>query len=94
MPEYTGGGAMLASREASVDFSLTAEQRELQERARRFAETVVKPVASYYDQEERHPHELIVRARAEGLTEITIPREYGGRGLGVLELVLVAEQLA
>ncbi|MBO9359821.1 MAG: acyl-CoA dehydrogenase family protein [Thermomicrobium sp.] len=94
MPEYTGGGAMLASREASVDFSLTAEQRELQERARRFAETVVKPVATYYDQEERHPHELIVRARAEGLTEITIPREYGGRGLGVLELVLVAEQLA
>jgi len=48
---------MLASREASVDFSLTAEQRELQERARRFAETVVKPVATYYGQVERHPHE-------------------------------------
>ncbi|WP_448575031.1 acyl-CoA dehydrogenase family protein [Thermomicrobium sp.] len=77
-----------------MDFSLTAEQRVLQERARRFAETVVKPAAAYYDQEERHPHELIVRARAEGLTEITIPREYGGRGLGVLELVLVAEELA
>jgi hypothetical protein len=29
MPEYIGGGAMLASREASVNFSLTAEQREL-----------------------------------------------------------------
>jgi acyl-CoA dehydrogenase len=77
-----------------MDFTLTPEQAELQARARRFAETVVKPIAAIYDQEERHPHELIVEARREGLTEITIPREYGGRGLGVMELVLVAEQLA
>ncbi|MDW8059707.1 MAG: acyl-CoA dehydrogenase family protein [Thermomicrobium sp.] len=77
-----------------MDFRLTPEQQELQARARRFAETVVKPVAAVYDREERHPHELIVRAREEGLTELTIPAEYGGRGLGVLELVLVAEQLA
>ncbi len=75
-----------------MDFRLTPEQVELRSRARRFAEEVVRPVAAVYDQEERHPHELIVQARAEGLTEITIPREYGGRGLGVLELVLVAEQ--
>ncbi|MCM8745207.1 acyl-CoA dehydrogenase family protein [Thermomicrobium sp. CFH 73360] len=77
-----------------MDFRLTPEQAELQARARRFAEAVVKPIAALYDQEERHPHELIVEARREGLTEITIPREYGGRGLGVIELVLVAEQLA
>ncbi|MCS7050570.1 MAG: acyl-CoA dehydrogenase family protein [Thermomicrobium sp.] len=77
-----------------MDFTLTAEQRELQQRARRFAETVVKPVAPIFDQEERHPHELIVQARREGLTELTVPKAYGGRGLGVLELVLVAEQLA
>lgn len=80
--------------EVHMDFTLTPEQAELQTRARRFAETVVKPIAALYDQEERHPHELIVEARREGLTEFTIPGEYGGRGLGVIELVLVAEQLA
>lgn len=43
-----------------MGFSLTPEQEALRERAHRFAREVVRPVAKRYDEEERHPHELIV----------------------------------
>lgn len=77
-----------------MDFLLTDVQRALRDRARAFAEREVLPVAAELDREERHPRELIARARAEGLVELNIPRAYGGPGLGILEGALVCEQFA
>jgi acyl-CoA dehydrogenase len=77
-----------------MDFQLTPEQQALRDRARAFAEREILPVAAKYDREEAHPHEVILRARAEGLTELSIPREYGGPGLGALDVAIVSEQFA
>lgn len=77
-----------------MDFQLSNEQRLLQQTAREFAAREIYPQAALNDREARWPAEIMRKALEIGLTNITVPEEYGGQGLGVLELVLVTEQLA
>lgn len=76
-----------------MDFLLTDEQRMISDLARGFARKEIVPAAAAHDREARFPREIIEKARQAGLVNINIPAEYGGSGLGCLELVLVAEQL-
>jgi len=76
-----------------MDFALTDEQRMISDLAREFARNEIVPVARELDREARFPREIIEKAREAGLVNINLPAEYGGSGLGCLELVLVAEQL-
>ncbi len=76
-----------------MDFALTDEQRMISDLAREFARNEIVPVAKEYDREARFPREIIEKARGVGLVNINIPAEYGGSGLGCVELVLLAEQL-
>src|SRR3990172_4077432 len=76
-----------------MDFQLSDEQRLIQRTAREFAEKEIYPQAAANDAEARWPAEIMRKAWEIGLTNITVPEEYGGQGLGALELVLVTEQL-
>jgi acyl-CoA dehydrogenase len=77
-----------------MDFSLTDEQLALQATARRFAREEIAPVAGHYDQTGEFPREIIRRAWELGLTSTTIPTEYGGVGLSIVDSCLVTEEIA
>lgn len=77
-----------------MDFSLSDEQLALQEMARRFAEEKIKPVAADYDQSGEFPHEIMKEAWELGLSCLSIPSEYDGVGLGLLDSCVVVEELA
>lgn len=77
-----------------MNFALTEEQRMLQETARKFAEKEILPTME--DDEKNHRFRLdIVKKMGElGFFGCAIPEEYGGNGMGILESVLIAEQIA
>jgi alkylation response protein AidB-like acyl-CoA dehydrogenase len=73
----------------------TPRRLALQEEARRFARDRVLPVADELDpQKAEMPRSLVEEMASYGWFGITIPREYGGMGLGVFEYCLVSEELA
>jgi alkylation response protein AidB-like acyl-CoA dehydrogenase len=77
-----------------VDFSLTADQREIQALAREFAQAEIEPHAAEWDREERFPRGLYEKLAALGLMGVCIPEEYGGAGADFLSYVLVLEELS
>jgi acyl-CoA dehydrogenase len=77
-----------------IDFSLTEEQVQLQELARKFAREEIIPKAAYHDQTGEFPREIVRKAWEIGLMNTHVPVEYGGAGLGVLDGCLITEEFA
>ncbi|MCI4347934.1 MAG: acyl-CoA dehydrogenase family protein, partial [Thermoplasmata archaeon] len=77
-----------------VDFSLTEEQRSLQDLARKFAKTEMLPVAGACDRAGRFPEEVYRKAWELGLMNLNVPTEYGGSGLSVFDQCVIVEELA
>jgi acyl-CoA dehydrogenase len=77
-----------------IGFDLTAEQLTLQEKARRFSQEHILPVAAKHDREGTFPQDVIRAAYQEGFLTPLVPRDYGGGGLGVLDTCLISEELA
>ena len=77
-----------------IGFDLTAEQKELQDKARRFSKENILPVAAKHDREGTFPQDVIRAAYQEGFLTPLVPRAYGGGGLGVLDTCLISEELA
>lgn len=75
------------------EFSLTDEQRSLQELARKFAKTEMIPKAAECDRTGRFPEEVYRKAHELGLMNLNVPAELGGSGLGLLEQCLIVEEL-
>ena len=76
------------------DFGLTEEQRLIRDTVRTLARERFAPGAARADAEFRPPVENLKVLAEHGYTGLFIPEEYGGAGLGLLENVLVAEQVA
>ncbi len=76
-----------------IDFSLSAELQEIQARARKFAQEEIRPIAAEYDRKGEVPPGIVEKAKAAGLLNVTIPKEYGGMGYGALESAIIAEEL-
>lgn len=77
-----------------IDFSLTEEQVQLQELARKFAKEEILPKAAYHDQTGEFPREIVRKAWEIGLMNTHVPVEYGGAGLGVLDGCLITEEFS
>jgi len=77
-----------------IDFSLTEEQKALQEMAREFAEKEMKPNAAKYDKGEEFAEDVMKKAFEVGFLTCTIPKEYGGGGLNDVDTVIISEELA
>ena len=73
---------------------LTPDQISLKAKARELAESVFLPTADETDRTEAYPWENIGALRDGGFMGMTIPTEYGGRGLNYLDTVLVVEEMA
>jgi acyl-CoA dehydrogenase len=77
-----------------MEFRLTAEQSALRQRAREFSRQEIAPRAAGCDRAGAFPWDLYHQARERGLLHLTVPAQHGGAGLGVLDQVLVCEELA
>jgi alkylation response protein AidB-like acyl-CoA dehydrogenase len=77
-----------------MEFSLTEEQRAIQETARAFAEREFRPNAARWDEECIFPVEALRAAAALGFAGIYVGEDVGGSGLGRLDAALIFEELA
>ncbi len=73
---------------------LTEEQSMVQEMARRFAETELKPIAAEIDETAEYPVDLFAKMGELGLMGLTTPAEYGGTGTDTVTYAIVIEELA
>jgi len=76
-----------------MNFELTPEQKQIQARARRFAETEVFPIAREADETREFPLHLVRRMGELGFLGGPLEPEYGGAGMDHLSLALVYEEL-
>jgi alkylation response protein AidB-like acyl-CoA dehydrogenase len=76
-----------------MDFSLTESQRQIQARAREFAQARVAPLSREMDERGEMPRELISEMAALGFLGGPLPREYGGGGWDAVSLALCYEEL-
>jgi alkylation response protein AidB-like acyl-CoA dehydrogenase len=77
-----------------VDFSLTADQREIQALARDVAQAEIEPNAADWDREHRFPTELYRKLAELGLMGVCVPAELGGAGADFVSYILVLEELS
>ncbi len=76
-----------------IEFSLSDEQKALKEMVRRFVEKEVIPNAARFDESGEFPKEIINHAWELGIMNTAIPQKFGGLGLGVLDEVIINEEL-
>jgi alkylation response protein AidB-like acyl-CoA dehydrogenase len=71
-----------------MDFALTEEYQMVQEMARRFAETEIKPRAAELDAKHEHPADIVRKLGELKMMGIAVPEEYGGGGMDNVSYVL------
>ncbi len=74
-------------------FEMTAEQQEMKDLARKFAADEIIPIAAKCDEQEHFPTDVCRKAWELGLMNLEVPKEFGGPGLGVLDSILILEEL-
>jgi alkylation response protein AidB-like acyl-CoA dehydrogenase len=77
-----------------MDFELTAEQRELKQRARTLADAVFAERAPRWDEREEYPWDNLPDLVKAGFMGMTIPADYGGGDRPLIDVVLVIEEIA
>jgi alkylation response protein AidB-like acyl-CoA dehydrogenase len=75
-----------------VDFRLTDEQQEWKDYCRRFSREVIRPVAPYYDREQKTPWDVLKEARKWNLHGLDYIQKMGSDPEGMLG-VIYAEEL-
>ena len=78
-----------------MNFEFSADQMQLKDIARKFLEKEesVKRARKVLEGEESFDQDLWAQIIEMGFTSTAIPEEYGGLGLGYLELCVIAEEL-
>ncbi len=77
-----------------MDFSLTEEQKLIQQAARDFAQNELLPEVIERDDEQRFPTEEIKKLGELGFLGMMVDPKYGGSGLDTLSYVLAMEELS
>src|SRR3990172_6295538 len=76
-----------------MDFSLTEQEKMLQQEAKEFARNVVLPLAAEIDRTNEFPFGLAQEMAHRGYRGLPFPCAYGGAGAGYLSYALVLEQI-
>lgn len=77
-----------------MDYFLTDEQKMIVKVAKEIARDKILPVRQELDEKEEFPWDAIKALAHAGMFAAFIPEEYGGAGMGNLELCLITEELA
>lgn len=75
-------------------FDLTDAQRALRDAVREFTTETIEPQARALDRDETSPSSIVDERGDRRLTGLTLPEAYGGRGGGLVEFVLLIEELS
>jgi acyl-CoA dehydrogenase len=79
----------------AVDFSLTDEQRLIQQMTREFVGRHITPdEVRKWERAGDHPHSIYERMAEQGLLGAPFPQEYGGGGLDAVSYAILTEELA
>lgn len=76
-----------------MNFRLSDEQLALKEMVQKFVQNEMIPVAHKYDESSDFPHDVIKKAWELGIMNIAVPQKFGGLGLGVLDDVIINEEM-
>ncbi len=77
-----------------MDLTLSGDEEDLRETARRFVRKEIWPVTDRMDREDYFPRDVFRRLGDQGFLGITVPPEWGGLGLSYLAQALVLEEIA
>lgn len=77
-----------------MDFEPASVQRALRQEVRSFANEEIDPIAAECDRIGEFPEDVLSALGEMGLTGLTLPKEHGGEGAGLVELVIVVEELS
>jgi len=77
-----------------MDFLLTEEQQMIQQAARDFAQTELKPGVIERDEHQKFPAEQIKKLGELGFLGMMVSPEYNGSGLDTISYVLAMEELS
>lgn len=77
-----------------MDFSLEPKQQELVNLAREIAQKEIAPRALNIDKSGVMDEELLHILKQAGMTQLAVPKEYGGAGLNLLTGAMISEELA
>ena len=80
--------------EGRMDFSLEPKQQELVNLAREIAQKEIAPRALDIDKSGVMDEELLHILKQAGMTQLAVPKEYGGAGLDLLTGAMISEELA
>ena len=76
-----------------MDFSLTSEQRMIQDSARKFARERILPFARQWERDGCFPRELLIEMGELGYLGVPVPEQYGGAGLDYISEAVVFEEV-
>ena len=77
-----------------MDFSLTAEQKQIKEMVAEFVDEEVVPVASEIDKEDEFPWDIVEELADLGLMGMPFPEEYGGADLDYHAYPMALEEIS
>lgn len=77
-----------------MNYELNEKQKTIQQLARRFAEERIKPIRCELDETDTFPIHIMRELGKLDFFRIFVPEEYGGFGLGVMDLCLVMEEIS
>jgi len=77
-----------------MDFSLTDDQRAIEDAARAFAAEELAPHSARWDEEKHFPVETLRKAAELGFAGLYVQEDVGGSGLSRLDASIVFEQLS
>src|SRR6187401_1312463 len=76
-----------------VDFTLTDENRLVQQSVRAFAEAEILPNIRQWDEDGGFPRELFGKMAEQGFLGAPIPERYGGAGMDYISFAILCEEL-
>ena len=76
-----------------VDFTLTDENRLVQDAVRAFADAEIRPHIRDWDTGDGFPRELFDRMAEQGFLGAPIPERYGGAGMDYVSFAILCEEL-
>ena len=77
-----------------MNFQISESQQTLVAQVRAFSEAEIAPYAAKWDADEHIPREQIQKYADAGYFGMTLPEEFGGRGMSTLDAILVIEEVA
>jgi acyl-CoA dehydrogenase len=79
-----------------ADFTLSEDQKQIQDMMRKFAENELRAIARDCDEKDKLPPELLEKVWALGFCPNIIPEKYGGYAMArsALDAAIMAEELA